>query len=291
LPDKVLVVDDEADILDLARMILEEDGYCVVEASSGDEALLKAEAENPDLILLDVVMPGKSGLEVCKALKSQVRTRCIPMVMFTVLGRDVDKKLAREVGADGHFTKPFTPEDLRAEIRKYLKEIRVCKFSKQLEVKHSKLWGKKILLEFEPSTPYDRLVRDFALECAFHEMKVVVLTQEGSVIQQTLEGDEGIKIVNLATPYAMITEIIEDHLEGPLGLVYDSLTDLALSIDSQAAYKFIRNSLKLLSDSKVTAIFLLNPSAHEPREASSFRGLFSNRINYGKQGIMSVKIT
>lgn len=284
-------MDDEPDILDLAKMILEEEGYRVIEASSGDEALLKAEAEKPDLVLLDVVMPGKSGLEVCKTLKSQARTKCIRVVMFTVLGRDVDKKLTREVGADGHLTKPFTHEDLKAEIKKYLREARACKFSEQLGVEHGELQGKKILLEFEPSTSYDRLVRDFALEYAYHKVKVVVLSQEGSAIQQALEGDEGVKTVNLTSPFTMFTQILEDQMEGPLCLVYDSLTELALSVDSQAAYKFVRNSLKLLSEPRITAVFLLNPSAHEPKEVSSLRGLFSNQIIYEKQGITSVKIT
>ncbi len=64
----------------------------------------------PDLILLDVVMPGKSGLEVCKILKVSSQDQHIPVVMFTALGRDVDRKLGAEAGADGHFIKPFTPE-------------------------------------------------------------------------------------------------------------------------------------------------------------------------------------
>jgi len=131
LPDKVLVVDDEADILDLARMILEEDGYCVVEASSGDEALLKAEAENPDLILLDVVMPGKSGLEVCKTLKSQAKTKNIPVVMFTVFYQEMDMKLSRDAGAKGYLTKPFTPESLLTAVNKYIEEAKAYEFSKQ----------------------------------------------------------------------------------------------------------------------------------------------------------------
>jgi len=122
LPDKVLVVDDEADILDLARMILEEDGYCVVEASDGEGALRKAEAENPDLILLDVVMPGKSGLEVCRALKAQAKTRHIPIVIFTVYGRYVDKKLSEKAGADGFFNKPFSPQGLLREVTQRLKK-------------------------------------------------------------------------------------------------------------------------------------------------------------------------
>jgi two-component system phosphate regulon response regulator PhoB len=120
LADVILVVDDEADILSIARMILEVEGYRVVTASTGEEALLKADSETPDLILLDVVMSGKSGLEVCKTLKAQPKTKHIPVVMFTALGRDIDRKLGAEAGADSHFTKPFTPEALLAEVKNIL---------------------------------------------------------------------------------------------------------------------------------------------------------------------------
>jgi glycogen(starch) synthase len=124
-------VDDQADILDLTKMILEGEGYHVITASSGEEALQKAETEIPDLILLDVVMPGKSGLEVCKILKTQVRTSFIPVVMFTVLSRDTDRKLIVEAGADGHFTKPFTPEGLLSEVKRQIERAKALKQYKQ----------------------------------------------------------------------------------------------------------------------------------------------------------------
>ena len=112
----ILVVDDEPDILNLAKLMLEKEGYVVSTASDGEEALQKVEAEMPDIILLDIVMPGKTGLEVCKILKAKPETRHIPVVMFTVLGQDVDRKLAKEAGSDGYFAKPFTLESLLAEV-------------------------------------------------------------------------------------------------------------------------------------------------------------------------------
>jgi archaellum biogenesis ATPase FlaH len=72
-------------------------------------------------------------------------------------------------------------------------------------------------------------------------------------------------------------------------MIYDSLTDLALVADPRTAYKFALNALRQLSDPKVTVIFLLNPSAHESKDVSSLRGLFSNQVVYGKEGISSVK--
>ncbi len=122
--DTILVVDDEPGIRELTQMILENKGYHVITAENGVEALQKAERETPDLVLLDVVLPGISGVEVCRILKSQAKTRSIPLVMFTVLGRDVDQRLAEESGCDGYFLKPFTPEDLLDEVKKYLKKTK-----------------------------------------------------------------------------------------------------------------------------------------------------------------------
>jgi CheY-like chemotaxis protein len=106
------------------KKILEREGYDVSLASNGVEALRKAEAELPDLIFLDVVMPAKSGWEVCKTLKSQDKTKHIPVVIFTVLskllGNDVSRKHADESGCDGYIAKPFNTDQLLTEVKKYL---------------------------------------------------------------------------------------------------------------------------------------------------------------------------
>ncbi len=86
MPDRILIVDDEQDIVTLAKRILERKGYLVTTASNGDEALQKVDSEMPDFVFLDVVMPGKSGLEVCKIIKTQTKTKFISVTMFTALG-------------------------------------------------------------------------------------------------------------------------------------------------------------------------------------------------------------
>jgi len=288
LPDKILIVDDEPDTVNLAKRILERKGYQVITASNGEEALQKSDSDMPDFIFLDVVMPGKSGLEVCRILKTQAKTRLIPVVMFTALGRDVDRKLSKESGADGHLTKPFASESLVGEIKGQLDGIRGSRFSTLLGLGHDTLKGKKILLEFDPSTPYERLVRDFALECVSHKEKIVILTKKGSSVQRALDGDEGIELVDL-TPQTILSPIIQQHPSVALGLVYDSLTDLALSVDVQAAYKFARSALELLSEPRMSALFLLNPTAHEAKDVSSLRGLFASHMTYGKQGVENVR--
>jgi len=290
LADTVLVVDDEVDIRDLAEMILKEAGFQVVTASSGDEALQKIEAEMPDLVLLDLVMLGRSGLETCKIIKSQPKTQHIPVVMFTALARDIDRKLTAECGADGHFTKPFAQEDLVEEVKRHLKTSMVRKFSRQLGIERERLRGKKILFEFDPSTHYQKIVRDFIMESASNGETAIVLTQGGSRLAQTLQGDSAVELIEL-NPNVMISSIVQKHSDVPLSITYDNFTDLALSMDFQAAYGLARNALRILDATRMTALFLLNTSAHEPKEVSVLRGLFSSQVIYGKEGITSVKLS
>ena len=165
---------------------------------------------------------------------------------------------------------------------------RKARFSGQLGMDHSALAGKKILFEYDPSMSYQTVLRDFASECTSNKEEVLVLTPHGSVLEQALRGDDRVKTIHV-THDLMLSSILDDHQVRPLNMVYDSLTDLALSADSRTAYKFALNALQQLSDMKITAIFLLNPSAHEPKDVSSLRGLFSNQIIYGKEGISSVK--
>lgn len=126
MPDKIMVVDDKRDMADAAKMVLEMEGYDVLVAYDGEEALRKAEAELPDLIFLDMQMPGKTGLEVCKILKSSAKTRQITVLLFTASGLKVED-LVVQAGADGFFRKPFAPEDLVAEVKKRLDQARARK--------------------------------------------------------------------------------------------------------------------------------------------------------------------
>jgi hypothetical protein len=165
----------------------------------------------------------------------------------------------------------------------------VGKFSGQLGIEHSSLRGRKILLEFSPSTCYDRLIRDFVVEYCFHGEKVVILTKTGNILQQALDNVANVKILDM-TPTVFLSAILKEYPEGWLCIIIDNLTDLALTTDLTMAYKFTKNSLELLSDKRVTAIFLLDPFAHDPRDVSSFRGLFSSQLAFGEQGIVITKL-
>jgi CheY-like chemotaxis protein len=286
--DKLLIVDDESDIISLLKLVLEAEGYQVVPAQSGDEAIHLAEIEAPDLILLDLMMPGKSGLETCRYMKRQPKTRNTPVIVFSALGRDVDKRLTAEAGANAHLTKPFNNIGLLTEIKRCLGEARGWKFSRQLGIEHSKLTGKKALLEFDPRTDYERFVRDFALECVFLGESVIVITQKGSSIRQALDGDQGIKFMDLERAPELLL-ILRENSDGPISMVIDSLTDLALSGESgessyKGVYKFVQSAIETLDDPRISAIFLLNPSAHDPKDIASLRGVFTNQLVYGKEG-------
>jgi CheY-like chemotaxis protein len=109
---KILLVDDEPEMRFITRRMLEKAGYTVIEASNGEECLAKLEEELPDLILLDVMMPGDDGWVVCRRIKAQERTKSIPVVMFTVRTADEDMGESDRAGAEAHINKPFERDEL-----------------------------------------------------------------------------------------------------------------------------------------------------------------------------------
>ena len=119
--EKILVVDDEEDILELMQYNLAKEGYMVKCVYSGEEALAEVRAEVPDLIILDLMLPGVDGLEVCKMLKNDSETAPIPIIMLTAKGEDIDIVVGLELGADDYITKPFSPKVLIARIRTALR--------------------------------------------------------------------------------------------------------------------------------------------------------------------------
>jgi len=120
--EKILVVDDERDILELISYNLARDGYTVETVASGEEALVQTLRFGPDLIILDLMLPGLDGLEVCRRLKRRDSTRHIPIVMLTAKSEDSDIVTGLEVGADDYVTKPFSPKVLIARVRAALRK-------------------------------------------------------------------------------------------------------------------------------------------------------------------------
>lgn len=121
---KVLVVDDEVNITQILEFSIGSEGYEVLSASNGEEAVEKARREQPDLIILDIMMPRIDGYETCRILKSNPLTKNIPVVLLTAKGRDIDKRLGYEVGATDYIIKPFSPSKLIERIHELLVNAR-----------------------------------------------------------------------------------------------------------------------------------------------------------------------
>ena len=117
---KILVVDDEIYIVHILDFSLGMEGYEVITALDGEQALEKVKNEKPDLIVLDIMMPKLDGYEVCKNIKSSAETQHIPVILLSAKGRNVDQKLGFDVGADDYITKPFSPRKLVERINQLL---------------------------------------------------------------------------------------------------------------------------------------------------------------------------
>ena len=114
---RVLVVEDERDVAELLRYNLSKDGYDVVVAATGSDAVKQAQESHPDVVLLDIMVPQLNGWEICRRLKQDAETRAIPVIMVTGRVEEGDKVLGFEVGADDYVTKPFSFRELLARIR------------------------------------------------------------------------------------------------------------------------------------------------------------------------------
>lgn len=117
----ILLVEDEQDLLELLEYNLEREGYQVRTAGTGEAGLKEVRTELPDLILLDLMLPGMDGLEVCRTLKSRENTAVVPVIMLTAKGEESDIVRGLELGADDYITKPFSPRVLLARIRALLR--------------------------------------------------------------------------------------------------------------------------------------------------------------------------
>src|SRR5512147_1466025 len=114
---KVLVVDDEPDIVELVTYNLSKEGFAVSSAFDAEEALAKLRKEKFDFIVLDLMLPGIQGMEICRIMRNDPRTKHTPIIMLTAKGEEVDKILGLEMGADDYVTKPFSPRELLARIK------------------------------------------------------------------------------------------------------------------------------------------------------------------------------
>lgn len=128
---KILVIDDEANICDLLRLYLEKEGYEVKCAGDGTEGLKQFKFSEPDLVLLDIMLPGKDGWQVCREIR---RVSNIPIIMLTAKGETFDKVLGLELGADDYMVKPFEPKELIARVKAVLRRSDTKEVSAEKEI-------------------------------------------------------------------------------------------------------------------------------------------------------------
>ena len=122
--DTILVVDDEQDVLDLVVFNLRKSGFKVITARDGHAALQKAREESPALIVLDLMLPGVEGTDVCRQLKADPKTAPIPVIMLTAKAEEVDRIVGLELGADDYLTKPFSPRELVLRVKTILRRVK-----------------------------------------------------------------------------------------------------------------------------------------------------------------------
>ena len=120
-PKHILVVDDEADLVELVSYNLRKDGFIVDSASDGETALTKVRKGKYDLAILDLMLPGIQGMELCRILRNDSKTARLPIIMLTAKGEEVDRIVGLEMGADDYMTKPFSPRELIARVKAVLR--------------------------------------------------------------------------------------------------------------------------------------------------------------------------
>jgi phosphate regulon transcriptional regulator PhoB len=176
---KVLVVDDEKDISELIAYNLKKEGFEVSVSADGESALRVIRKEKFVLIILDLMLPGIQGLELCKILKSSGETSSIPIIMLTAKSEELDKVLGLEMGADDYITKPFSPRELMARVRAVLRRS------------HDKIEGEKILkigeLEINTDT-YKVSKRGITIKLSATEFKLLLylVRRKGKVFNRDM---------------------------------------------------------------------------------------------------------
>ena len=143
---KNLIDDDEKDIVDLISYNLEKEGFATIKTYDGESALQLVKAKSPDLVFLDLMLPGIKGLEVCKFIRKNQETETLPVIMLTAKGDQVDKILGFEMGADDYVTKPFNVRELIARVRAVLRRTEVPADSEKRE----QFVYKGLLIDYNP---------------------------------------------------------------------------------------------------------------------------------------------
>lgn len=178
MAEKILIVDDEKPIVDSIKYTLYKEGYNVVVSYDGEDALEKVKKENPDLIILDIMLPKLSGLEVCRIIR---RTSNVPIIMLTAKGEDMDRVVGLELGADDYVAKPFSMRELVARIKAVLRRAKVS--SSQSKAKEKLEFDEVVIdikgrIVLKRGNPVDLSPKEFDLLVTLAENEGRVMSRE-----------------------------------------------------------------------------------------------------------------
>jgi two-component system alkaline phosphatase synthesis response regulator PhoP len=180
----ILVVDDEDNIRELIAYNLKAEGFIVAEANTGEEALEFCRAKKPALVLLDIMLPGMNGLEVCTRLKRDAATSTIPIIMITAKSEEVDKVLGLELGADDYITKPFGVREMLARVKSLIRRAHLSELHTESAEKETLLNANGIAVDvgsykaFRKGEPLQLTLKEFELLSALIANRGRVLTRD-----------------------------------------------------------------------------------------------------------------
>ncbi|MCR4943419.1 MAG: response regulator transcription factor [Clostridium sp.] len=175
---KVLIVDDEEHIIELIKFNLESQGYEIITANNGIDAVKITKGERPDIVLLDLMLPGMDGYDVCKAIKGDKEISKTPIIMLTAKGEEFDKVLGLELGADDYMTKPFSIRELQARVKAVLRRS-----AKVLDSDSQKFKCEGLTVDFER---HEVFVRDKKVEFTLKEFELleILIKNKGRILQR-----------------------------------------------------------------------------------------------------------
>ncbi len=176
--ETILIVEDEKDIVKMLDYNLKKEGFKTLIAHDGEDALDAANRGYPDLVLLDLMLPGMDGLEVCKTLKSESRTASMPIIMLTAKSQESDKVVGLELGADDYITKPFSPRELIARIKALLRRVKEKdKLPEALKIGDLKMDFSRIVVSVKDK-PVELTAKEFELLKTLIRAKGRVLSRD-----------------------------------------------------------------------------------------------------------------
>lgn len=187
-PQRILIIDDEADLVELVTYNLRKEDFLVDSAMNGETALQKIKKYNYDLVLLDLMLPGIQGMELCRIIRNDPHTKSLPIIMLTAKGEVIDRILGLEMGADDYITKPFSPRELVARIKAIIRRTKEKPVSEEIIKEGDLLINKETYTVTRAGMPVRLSSTEFKLLLFLAERKGKVFSRE-QLLDSVWSGD------------------------------------------------------------------------------------------------------